>query len=51
MKIVIKSYKDESIIKEIDLNGKSDHQIDKIEDGMNINLDHENYYTLIVDED
>ena len=48
MKILIKTYKDE-IIKEIDCEGKSRRQVEKIDDGLNINLNHEEYYTIIKD--
>ena len=46
--IVIKRYSDMCIVKTIDVTNKSDSQIDKIEDGMNINLDHDKYFTIIL---
>lgn len=47
-KIVIKRYSDLCVVKTIDVTNKTDYQIDKIEDGMNINLDHEKYFTIIL---
>lgn len=46
--IVIMSIDDDWVVKRVDVTGKSDRQVNKIEDGININLDLENYYTLIV---
>mgnify|MGYP001278446172 CR=1 FL=1 len=34
----------------IEVTGKSERQIERIENGLNINLNHELYYTRIVDE-
>lgn len=35
---------------QIDVSDKSERQIEKVEDGLNINLNHEVYHTLIVSE-
>jgi len=48
MKIVIKEYETDKILKKIDCNGMSEKEIDKFDDGLNINLNHELYYTEIV---
>ena len=36
------------IVKQVDVTGKSERSIGKIEDGLNINLNHNKYYTVIV---
>jgi len=41
------SFKTEEVVKELDVSDKSDRQIEKIETGMQYNLDYEKYYTLI----
>lgn len=41
-------YKSDKVVKSIDVTGKSERQIDKIDRGLNINLNHEEYYTLDV---
>jgi len=46
MKVVIKSYETDEIVKEI--NCSSERQAEKVDDGININLDHEKYYTEII---
>lgn len=38
-------------IKRIDLTGKSDRDIERIERGANINLDHRHYYTEVVESE
>lgn len=50
MKIQIVSTERHEVIKSIDVTGKSKRQIEKIEDGMNINLDHDHYFTRLVTE-
>lgn len=47
--IEIVSFCDESISKRIDVTEKSDRMIDKIDIGLNINLNHEIFYTRIVE--
>ena len=42
----IKEYKTDKVVKRIDVTGKTDRMIDKIDSGMNINLNHEKYYTV-----
>lgn len=47
--IQVLSYEDDEIIHEVDVTGKSDQQIDRVENGMNINLNHNEYYTQVAD--
>ena len=47
MKIEIISFKTKKIVKIIDCKGKSERYINKVDDGININLNHQEYYTLI----
>ena len=35
-----------NVVKRIDVTGKSERTIDKIDDGLNINLNHDKYYTI-----
>lgn len=44
--IEIKKYDDEKVVKRLDVTDKSDRDIDRIEKGMNINLNHDKYYTF-----
>lgn len=48
--IQIIEYKTEDVVKEIDVTGKSQSQIDKIERGLNRNLNHDEYYTSEVEK-
>lgn len=41
----IRSYGDGGVVKRIDVTGKSERQIERIESGMNRNLNHDKYYT------
>ena len=45
--IEVIKYKDGKSVKSIDVSGKSDSTIDRIDSGININLNHEEYYTII----
>lgn len=38
------------VVKEIDVTGKSERLTEKLEDGVNINLNTELFYTLIADK-
>lgn len=38
-------YKGGEVVKRIDVTGKSQHNIDRIDSGMNMNLNHTDYYT------
>lgn len=40
-------YNSGNVIKRMDLSGKTDNEIDKIDSGLNINLNHNEYYTLV----
>lgn len=44
--IEILTWSDE-VVKRMDVTGKSDRAIDRIEDGMNINLNHDEYHTRV----
>jgi len=48
MKVIqIVEYKTSSVVKEIDVTGKLERQIEKIDSGININLNHEKFFTRI----
>ena len=49
--IQVISYKDQEAVKVLDVTGKSDRQIDLIDRGLNRNLNHHDFYTLIVDSE
>ena len=50
--LVIRKYEgDNSIVKKFDVTEKSETNTIRLEDGININLDHNNFYTEIIDED
>ena len=49
--IEIKTYNDGGVVKRIDATGKTDRSIDKIESGMNRNLNHDQYYTFSYDSE
>jgi hypothetical protein len=48
MKIEIVEFETEKVIKTFDVTGKSERQIEKIENGININLDLERFYSRVV---
>lgn len=43
--IEIKEWEDGGVVKRIDVSSKSERQIEKIDSGMNRNLNHDQYYT------
>ena len=47
--IHIKKIGTDKIVKRIDVTDKSPRSIDRVQDGLNRNLDHENYYTVLWD--
>jgi len=50
MPIEIIHTKTDTVIETLDPEGlKSRHQLEKIEDGLNINMNHDEFHTLIVD--
>jgi len=50
--LVIRKYEgDNEIVNKFDVTDKSEAQISRFEDGLNINMDHNNYYTEIIDTD
>ena len=48
--IAVISYDTEEVVKKIDVTGKSESQIDRIENGLNINLNHNKFYTMLITE-
>lgn len=48
--LVIKDYETNNIVEKIDITGKSNRAIEKIESGMNINLNHVAFYTEVTSE-
>lgn len=44
--IEIKKCATDKTVHKIDVTGKTDEQVDKIDDGLNINLNHQKYYTV-----
>lgn len=53
MKLIIQviSYESGQSVKELDCTGKTERQVQTIENGMNRNLDHERFYTIIKKEE
>lgn len=49
--IEIVEYKTGDVVKRIDVTDMSERTVDKTERGMNINLDHSNYYTVVTDSE
>ena len=49
--IEIKTFDSGEVIKRLDITGKNDSLADKIESGMNINLNHDKYYTFSFDSE
>lgn len=47
----IKSYQDGKVVKRIDITGKSETNVAKIDNGININLNHAEFYTFIFDSE
>ena len=43
--IEIKTWEDGGVVKRLDVSSKSERQIEKIDSGMNRNLNHDQYYT------
>ena len=49
--IEIKKYENGEVVKRIDVSNLSDNAIDKMDRGMNINLNHEVFYTFSYDSE
>jgi|AntRauTorcE11897_2_1112592.scaffolds.fasta_scaffold00051_48 hypothetical protein len=49
--IEIKDYDNDSVVKRLDVSDKSDRRIDTIESGIDINLNHDQYYTFSHDSE
>ena len=47
--VLIKSYKDDEVVEEI--GPMSESKADRVDTGANINLNHDNYYTEIINKD
>ncbi len=45
--IEIQQYKTGKVVKRFDVTGKSGRMIDKFDGGLNINLNHNEFYTMI----
>jgi len=50
MRIEIVDYKTSEIIQVINCAGKTERQVNKIDDGLNINLNHSEYFTRIIED-
>lgn len=48
-RVVVKSHKDTEFCQVIGTN-KTEKQADRLEDGLNINLDHDEYYVVVEEE-
>jgi len=46
-KINVISFATKEVVHSVDVTGRNERDIDKIDSGMNRNLNHEEYYTLI----
>lgn len=44
-------YSDKEVVKRMDVSDKNDRAIDRIDSGININMNHEEYYTMIVESE
>lgn len=42
----IREYKTDKVVKRYDVTNSSSRMIDKFEDGLNINLNHDKFYTI-----
>lgn len=49
--IEIVAYGSDEVVKRLEVTGKSNREIERIDRGMNINLNHEDYYTREVSDD
>ena len=43
----VTEFKTKKVVKRYDVTGRPDRMIDKFDDGLNINLNHDKYYTMI----
>lgn len=48
--LCIVNFKSKKVVKKLDVSDKSTNSIDRIENGMNINLNHDEYYTQVMNE-
>ncbi len=48
MKVEIVEFKTGEVVKTIDCEGRSLREVNKVDDGVNINLNHKEYFTRIV---
>lgn len=49
--IEIKGWNDGGVVKRLDVSGRPTRSVDKIESGMNRNLNHDEYYTSIYESE
>lgn len=47
----IRKFENDTVVKRMDVSSKSDKQIEKMEFGANMNLNHEEYYTEVVESE
>jgi len=47
--IEVVAFDGKQVVMRMDVTGKPERQIDRIESGININLNHEDYYTTVSD--
>lgn len=47
--IEIRRHDNDEVIHRVDVTGRSDRSIERVDDGMNINLNHSEYYTNIAE--
>ena len=45
--IDVVSYETGEVVKSVDVRGKAERTVDKVDRGMQINLDHEKYFTVV----
>ena len=46
--VEVRTYKDDTVVKAIEVTGQSNRSIVRVDSGLNINLNHDDYYTTIV---
>ena len=43
-------YKDKEVVKSLDVTGKTERQQDQVDRGLNMNLNHDEYFTRFLEE-
>ncbi len=49
--IEVRSFEAEEVVERINVSDMTERQIDKVERGMNINLNHKSYYTQVTESE